>query len=73
VRELILGTIRCDRDWRISHIDTFDWYHPQYQFHFPMEEVQHWFEEKGLKGIVGVESKGVRACKQEKQAVSQVA
>ena len=28
VRELILGTIRCDRDWRISHIDTFDWYHP---------------------------------------------
>ena len=63
VRELILGTIRCDRNWRISHIDTFDWYHPQYQFHFPMEEVEDWFREKGLEEVYGVESKGMRGRK----------
>ena len=63
VRELILGTIRCDRNWRISHIDTFDWYHPQYQFHFPMEEVEDWFRKKGLEDVYGVESKGMRGRK----------
>ena len=63
VRELILGTIRCDRNWRISHIDTFDWYHPEYQYHFPMEQVESWFEEKGLVDIYGVESKGMRGRK----------
>jgi uncharacterized protein YbaR (Trm112 family)/2-polyprenyl-3-methyl-5-hydroxy-6-metoxy-1,4-benzoquinol methylase len=59
----IQGTIRVDPNWRISHIDTFDWYHPQYQFHFPMEEVESWFAQKGLSDIVGVESKGVRGRK----------
>jgi SAM-dependent methyltransferase len=59
----IQGTIRVDPDWRISHIDTFDWYHPQYQFHFPMEEVETWFKEKGLLDVYGVESKGVRGRK----------
>ena len=73
VRELILGTIRCDRNWRISHIDTFDWYHPQYQFHFPMEEVEGWFREKGLGDVYGVESKGMRGRKPVAQAVGEVA
>ncbi len=71
VRELILGTIRCDRDWRISHIDTFDWYHPQYQFHFPMEEVEDWFKEKGLLDVYGVESKGMRGRKTVEQTVGE--
>jgi SAM-dependent methyltransferase len=73
VRELILGTIRCDRDWRISHIDTFDWYHPQYQFHFPMEEVEDWFKEKGLLDVFGVESKGMRGRKTADLAIGEVA
>ncbi|MBT5328960.1 MAG: hypothetical protein HOL51_22845, partial [Gemmatimonadetes bacterium] len=73
VRELILGTIRCDRDWRISHIDTFDWYHPQYQFHFPMEEVEDWFKEKGLLDVFGVESKGMRGRKTADHAIGEVA
>ena len=72
VRELILGTIRCDRNWRISHIDTFDWYHPQYQFHFPMEEVEQWFREKGLADVYGVESKGMRGRRPVAQAVGEV-
>ncbi len=63
VREAIKGIIRVDPNWHISHIDTFDWYHPQYQFHFPMEEVQSWFDEKGLVDVMGVESKGVRGKK----------
>mgnify|MGYP003975972633 FL=1 len=71
VRELILGTIRCDRDWRISHIDTFDWYHPQYQFHFPMEEVENWFKEKGLLDVFGVECKGMRGRKTVEQTVGE--
>ena len=63
----IQGTIRVDRDWRISHIDTFDWYHPQYQFHFPMEEVESWFRDKGLQDVYGVESKGMRGRKVQEQ------
>ena len=73
VRELILGTIRCDRDWRISHIDTFDWYHPQYQFHFPMDEVEGWFKEKGLVDVFGVESKGMRGRKTVENSIGEVA
>lgn len=73
VRELILGTFRVDRNWRISHIDTFDWYHPQYQFHFPMEEVESWFRAKGLVDIFGVESKGIRGRRSVEQAVGEVA
>ena len=65
LRDAIQGVIRVDPNWRISHIDTFDWYHPQYQFHFPMEEVESWFREEGLADIVGVESKGVRGRKPE--------
>lgn len=63
IREAILGVVKVDPNWRIAHIDTFDWYHPQYQFHFPMEEVVSWFEEKGLEDIAGAESKGVRGRK----------
>ncbi|MGY8827864.1 MAG: methyltransferase domain-containing protein [Candidatus Latescibacterota bacterium] len=63
VREFILGTIRTDRDWRISHIDTFDWYHPQFQYHFPMDEVESWFRSQDLVDIQGMESKGVRGHK----------
>jgi len=63
LREAIQGIIRVDPNWRISQIDTFDWYHPQYQFHFPMEEVVAWFEEEGLENIVSVKSKGVRGKK----------
>lgn len=65
LRDAIQGVIRVDPNWRISHIDTFDWYHPQYQFHFPMEEVESWFGEEGLADIVGVESMGVRGRKPE--------
>ncbi len=68
----IRGTIRVDRDWRISHIDTFDWYHPQFQFHFPLEEVEGWFKERGLVEVIGVESKGVRGRKSVEQAVGEV-
>ena len=63
VREAILGVAKVDPNWRIAHIDTFDWYHPAYQFHFPMEEVESWFREKGLVEVFGVESKGVRGKK----------
>jgi SAM-dependent methyltransferase len=63
VRQAILGVVKVDPNWRIAHIDTFDWYHPQYQFHFPMEEVVSWFEAKGLTQIAGAESKGVRGRK----------
>ena len=59
----IQGTIKVDRNWRIAHIDTFDWYHPEFQYHFPMEEVESWFKEKGLVDIFGEESKGVRGRK----------
>ncbi|MBM3279378.1 MAG: methyltransferase domain-containing protein [Candidatus Handelsmanbacteria bacterium] len=68
VRQLILGVVKVDPNWRIAHIDTFDWYHPQYQFHFPMEEVVSWFEKKGLARIVGEESKGVRGHKRARRA-----
>lgn len=60
LREAIQGIIRVDPNWRISHIDTFDWYHPQYQFHFPTEEVVSWFEGQGLEEIAWEESRGVR-------------
>ena len=73
VREAIQGIIRVDPNWRISHIDTFDWYHPAYQFHFPMEEVESWFREKGLVDIIGVESKGVRGKKPIESEVSALA
>ncbi|MBI4489898.1 MAG: methyltransferase domain-containing protein [Deltaproteobacteria bacterium] len=63
VREAILGVVKVDPNWRIAHIDTFDWYHPQYQFHFPMEEVVSWFKGQGLTEILGAESKGVRGHK----------
>ena len=63
LREAIMGIIKVDPNWRIAHIDTFDWYHPAYQFHFPMGEVENWFREKGLADIIGVESKGVRGKK----------
>ena len=63
VREAIMGVVKVDPNWRIAHIDTFDWYHPAYQFHFPMEQVEHWFREKGLVEVYGVESKGVRGRK----------
>ena len=63
IREAILGVAKVDPNWRIAHIDTFDWYHPAYQFHFPMEEVESWFREKGLVDVYGVESKGVRGKK----------
>ena len=63
IREAIMGIIKVDPNWRIAHIDTFDWYHPAYQFHFPMEEVELWFREKGLVEVNGVESKGVRGRK----------
>ena len=63
IREAIMGIIKVDPNWRIAHIDTFDWYHPAYQFHFPMEEVEQWFHEKGLADVYGVESKGVRGRK----------
>ena len=60
LRQLILTFVKVDRNWRIAHIDTFDWYHPQYQYHFPMEQVETWFQEKGLADIVAVPSEGVR-------------
>jgi SAM-dependent methyltransferase/uncharacterized protein YbaR (Trm112 family) len=63
VRQAILSVVKVDPNWRIAHIDTFDWYHPQYQFHFPMEEVVSWFEAQGLTQIAGAESKGVRGRK----------
>ena len=63
LRAAIKGIIKVDPNWRISHIDTFDWYHPAYQFHFPMEEVESWFRERGLADVFGVESKGVRGRK----------
>ena len=65
LREAILGVVKVDRNWRIAHIDTFDWYHPQYQFHFPMEEVESWFRECGLVDIVAAQSLGVRGRKPE--------
>ena len=67
--DAIRGIIRVDPNWRVSHIDTFDWYHPQYQFHFPMDEVETWFRDKGLQDIVGVESKGMRGKKPSTNAV----
>lgn len=70
VRAAIQGIIRVDRNWRISHIDTFDWYHPQFQFHFPMEEVETWFKDKQLIDIIGVESKGIRGKKSHKDEVT---
>ena len=63
LRSAIQGIIKVDRNWRISHIDTFDWYHPQYQFHFPMEEVESWFRALGLVDISAVPSRGVRGRK----------
>ena len=60
VRQLILGLVKVDRNWRIAHIDTFDWYHPQYQCHFPMEEVESWFAALEFEDITGVPSEGVR-------------
>ena len=63
IRELILGLVKVDRNWRIAHIDTFDWYHPQYQYHFPMEEVESWFRENNFVDVIGVPSKGVRGRK----------
>lgn len=63
IRHAILGIVKVDPNWRIAHIDTFDWYHPEYQYHYPMEEVMSWFREKGLEEITGEESKGVRGHK----------
>lgn len=63
LRSAIRGIIKVDPNWRISHIDTFDWYHPQYQYHFPMEEVESWFRDIGLVEINAVPSRGVRGRK----------
>ncbi len=63
VGQAIQGVIKVDPNWRIAHIDTFDWYHPEFQFHFPMEEVESWFREIGLTDVQGVPSMGVRGTK----------
>ncbi|MDY6863481.1 MAG: methyltransferase domain-containing protein [Thermodesulfobacteriota bacterium] len=58
--------IKLDPNPEIARIDTFDWYHPQYQYHYPMEEIISWFNDCGFEEIIAIESEGVRGKKSSK-------
>lgn len=47
-------------DWRRSHIDTFDRFSPQYQYHYSEEEVVGWFNETGFTDIIASGDHGIR-------------
>ncbi len=52
--------IKLDIDPSIARTDTFDWYHPKYQFHFKESEIVSWFKENGFDNIIACGSEGVR-------------
>jgi SAM-dependent methyltransferase len=63
MKYLLKCFIKLDPNPEIARIDTFDWYHPQYQYHYPKEEVVSWFGTCEFEQIIAVESEGVRGKK----------
>jgi SAM-dependent methyltransferase len=47
---LLPTSLNPDPEWR--WLDTFDWYAPRYQWKHTFAEVERWFHEAGLTGIV---------------------